>query len=467
MPRAITERTFYRYLKCPHWVYFDAHGGEQPHEPLMATLQDEGLIEDAQRTLLAGRNDLAEVTAEDEDEAFYQTLAFMREGRQTITRGVLIDGHWIGHPDVLEKVEGKSLLGPYYYVAADIKRGRAVKDEYKYQGCFYAELLQRIQGVKPPQGYVITPDGQALPYLIEAFEREYAPTLDAIERVVAGQKPPHFLTSGCKQSPHFAACRSITDQCGDLSVLNRVWKEEVERLAGIGIRTVAELARQAPRDLARRLPGADAERLEVLRDQAVALVENRPIIRGRVALPPAKIELFFDVESDPLRDTDYLFGVLEVADGKETYHRFFAEDPTKEEEMWRAFLAFIEERPDAPIYHYGGFEREVVQRFDARFGSTPTPRTALARNLKDLLGILRPNVLFPLSFYSLKDIASYVGFHWRAEDASGANSVLWFERWLREKDPALLEKIFAYNEDDVRATHALLAWVKEHAAPDA
>lgn len=464
MPRLLTERTFFRYLKCPEWVWLEAHGGERRiHEPLMEALQDDGLIEDLQRELLSDRPDVAEVRAEDVEQAFAQTMAFMREGRQTIYRGVLIDGHWVGHPDLLEKVEGRSLLGDWYYVAADMKRGRAPRDEYKFQGCFYAELLGRLQGVKPLQGYVVTPDGDVLPYLIESFETQYALTLDAIERILAGQRPAHFLTSGCKQSPWFKECRSLSDSCDDISLLNRVWREEVARLADSGIHTVSALAKMSVNDLIQRVPTADAGRLELLRDQAVSLKEGRPIIRGKIALPVADVELFFDIESDPLRDLDYLFGVLVVKKGKGTYHKFFAEDAAREQAMWTEFQAFLEKYPDAPIYHYGGFEAEVIRRFDARFGATPAARGILTRNMVDLLAKLRPAVLFPLSFYSLKDIATYLGYRWKAEDASGANSVLWFEQWLRIKDPAPLEKIFAYNEDDVRATHVLQDWVKKNA----
>ncbi|KKW31089.1 MAG: hypothetical protein UY76_C0066G0007, partial [Candidatus Uhrbacteria bacterium GW2011_GWA2_52_8d] len=92
MKGTITEKTFYQYLKCPNWVYFDTYASEmRPHEILMARLQDDGLIEEKERELLSDRQDLVEVTAEDPDEAFKQTLAFMREGRQTIYHGVLID----------------------------------------------------------------------------------------------------------------------------------------------------------------------------------------------------------------------------------------------------------------------------------------------------------------------------------------------------------------------------------------
>lgn len=464
MRGSITEKTFYQYLKCPNWVYFDAHASEaRPHDVLMSKLQDDGLISEKERELLGGRQDLVEVTAEDPDEAFRQTLAFMREGRQTVYHGVLIDKHWVGHPDLLEKVEGRSRLGDYYYVAADMKRSRFLRDDHKFQGCFYAELLERIQGVKPVQGYVVTPDRNVLPYLIEEFEAEYELTLTEIEKIIAGQRPAHFVTSGCKQSPWQQECRSESEACDDLSLLNRVWREEVRALEEAGVLTIGALALKSVSELEQLCPGVSSSRLEIMRDQAIAITQNRHIIRRNVELPEADVELFFDIESDPLRDFDYLFGVLKVTSAGEEYVSFMASSPEKEGEMWREFVHFIERHIDAPMYHYGGFEEEVVRRFSAKYGIGEIAREALERNMIDILAVIRPSVIFPLSFYSLKDIGEYIGVDWRSDDASGANSVLWFEEWLKKKTPKLLQKILEYNEDDVRATYKLQRWVREHA----
>ena len=465
MHSVITEKTFYQYLKCPNWVYLDFHALEpRPHDVLLARLQDDGLLPDKEHEIISDREDLVEVTAEDPDQAFKQTLAFMREGRKTIYHGVLVDKHWVGHPDILERVEGRSRLGDYYYVAADLKRTRFVRDDHKFQGCFYAELLEKIQGVKPVQGYVVTPDKTALPYLIEEFEAEYELTLTEIEKIIAGQRPAHFVTSGCKQSPWFDVCRGESQACDDVSLLNRVWREEVHRLEDAGVKTIRELALKSIPELEHLCPTVSSVRLETMRDQAIAIVEQRHIIRRHVKMPEANVELFFDIESDPLRDFDYLFGVLEVSSKGGQYHSFMAQSPEQEGEMWKEFVACVESHMDSPISHYGWFETEVVNRFAAKYGISEIARQALEENMIDLLELIRPAIIFPLSFYSLKDLAAYTGFTWRSDDASGANSVLWFEEWLKKKTPKLLQKILEYNEDDVRATHKLQRWVREHAS---
>ena len=460
----ITEKTFYQYIKCPNWVYFDVHAFEKRvRDPLMDRLIDDGLLDEKQREIVSDRADMVEVSAEDPDEAFRQTLEFMREGRQTIFHSVLIDKNFVGHPDLLEKVEGRSNLGDYYYVAVDLKRSRFLRDDHKFQGCFYAELLERIQGVKPVQGYIITPDKIVLPYLISEFEGEFTLTLSEIEKIIVGTQPVHFVTSGCKQSPWFKECRGESETCDDLSLLNRVWRQEVARLLKAGVKTISELSLKSLVDLECLAPDVSSSRLEIMRDQAIAIKEHRHIFRGTVELPVAKIEVFFDIESDPLRDFDYLFGVLVVKNRSESYQSFFAATPAQEKDAWDEFVVFVEGHLDSPIYHFGQFEVEVVNRFSARYGISAIAREAFERNMIDLLEVIRPAVIFPLSFYSLKDIAAYLGFEWRASDASGANSVLWFEEWLKKKNQKLLQKILEYNEDDVRATAHVKKWLCENA----
>jgi predicted RecB family nuclease len=463
MSQKITEKTFYQFIKCPHWVYLDAHHLEdRPHHQLLLKLMDDGLIEEKAREVISDREEVAEVKAEDLEEAFNQTLEYMAQGVETIYRGVLIDKHWVGHPDVLEKVEGKSRFGDYYYVAADLKSSRRMKDEYKFQGCFYAELLEKIQKVKPVQGYVINPEGETQGYLIEDFEHEYELTLSKIEEIVAGKEPPHFLTSGCRQSPWFSECRTKTNECDDLSLLNRVWKEEVIRLRASGVKTISELSTKSINDLEALVPTMRAERLEILRDQAIAISEERYLIRGPVDFPESEIEVYFDIESNPLRDFDYLFGVLVVKGGEENYYAFTADGPEDEAKMWDEFVGFLERHHDAMIYHYGLFEQEVMRRFAARYGVSKIAQEVIDRNMIDLLYLFRPHVIFPLSFYTLKDIACYLGFSWRSEDASGANSVVWHEEWLASKNDAFMKKIKEYNEDDVRATHLIKEWLEKN-----
>ena len=92
--------------------------------------------------------------------------------------------------------------------------------------------------------------------------------------------------------------------------------------------------------------------------------------------------------------------------------------------------------------------------------------TQFHSKLFDLEEARKKSVIFPLYFYSIKDIAKskFVNFQWRHTKANGAQSVFWYEQWLEETDCDVLNDIIDYNEDDVRATECFYLWLKQFAA---
>ncbi len=455
-------------MKCPRWVSRDIiHGKEL--DKLEDLLLDDSVFPEIRLGVLKSRGEFEHITDEDQDDAAMRTLSFMKSGAKTIAGGVLIDEHWVGRPDVLERVEGKSDLGDYYYVAVDVKRlhiAEQIKDPHKLQGAFYAELLFRVQGVKPNSGYILSPEGAILRYDLESFEADFALTLSEIEKILAGEEPAHILTSGCKTSPYFAMCVDETESCDDIGLLNRIQREEVDELKRAGVSTVLELALADSKMLSQKLLDIDDERLRFLQTQAIAMKERLHKVWEKVEFQKSDYEIYFDVESDPLRDADYLFGVLIVektADGSfsERYEAFIAERPEDEGKAFTAFTALLDEHQDAPVYHFGWYEISVLSRMMERYGAPEGAKQSFANNFIDLNAFLRGKIIFPLSFYSLKDLARYIGFEWRAEDAGGVNSIRWYHEWLETGNRAFLERIRQYNEDDVRATRKLKEWAEE------
>lgn len=468
--KRISQKHFYQYLKCPSWIGHDAKE-QRLENALKDRLQQDGLLPSQEKEILKGKM-VIDISAKghgdamsvrsDIEELFARTLEEMKKGTQTIYGGVLVHGRFVGEPDLLERVEGKSKLGGYYYVACDIKRSRHLKEEYRLQGCFYAELLGLIQGTKPQQGYIMRPNKEVEGYLLEETATKYRLTLDAIERIMDGEEEPHFLTSDCKQSPWFSTCKKDAVECDVLSRLNRIWRSEVKELEAAGFKTVTEFARMHPDLISSKVSGITRDRLDFLHLQARALLENRFLKVGSVDLPESDLALIVDVESDPLRDVHYLFGVLEKGDGIDVYHSFLAKDPKDERKAWEDFVAFMKNYPGVPIYHYGWSEQATFKDLGEKYGTPLETLTMLEEQGVDLLIRLREAVVFPLSFYSLKDIAQFLGFKWRHDDASGLNSVLWFNEWIEKGDESALKDIVEYNEDDVRATLMLKEWAEKN-----
>ncbi len=73
--------------------------------------------------------------------------------------------------------------------------------------------------------------------------------------------------------------------------------------------------------------------------------------------------------------------------------------------------------------------------------------------------------IWPTDSMGLKSVAPLAGFSWRAEDAGGDNSMLWFEVAMSDPDPgqrhAMAVKLLEYNEDDVQATKCLRHWIDD------
>ncbi|MFA5566446.1 MAG: TM0106 family RecB-like putative nuclease [Acidimicrobiia bacterium] len=83
----------------------------------------------------------------------------------------------------------------------------------------------------------------------------------------------------------------------------------------------------------------------------------------------------------------------------------------------------------------------------------------------DLYDVVAKEVVWPTERLSLKDIAQFTGFHWRDDDPSGANSVVWYQSAVSDPDPEVRlenqERVLTYNEDDVIATKWVRNWLDE------
>lgn len=432
----------------------------------MDMIRQDGLQHE--KNVVAKRGSFEEIQPElfkDLDEAFVATLELMKQGKN-IYHGVLMDAHWVGIPDLLEArpVENgmRSVFGDYYYVVYDIKSSAELKDEHKFQLTFYSLILERIQGVLPRKAYLINGAGDEQSFAIDEFLDYFHFTRERIERILDGEKPPPFLKSSCKISPWYSLCLEDAKSCDDISLIHRLSQSDQRRLYDLGIHTVRDLALSDLQELTSKLEDWQFDKILRFHNQANVLMSGEPMILRKPDFPDVKNEIYFDIESDPTEEIDYLLGVLvKKRNGQNEYKAFLASDKADEERIWREFLNFLEGLEDFVIYHYSQFETQVFHRFGAQYGISRELDDKFKNNTIDLLKVTTEAVVLPLYFYSLKDVAKYLGFAWNSEDAGGAESVVWYNDYLKSKDPKILDKILKYNEDDVRATLFVKEWLEK------
>ncbi len=111
------------------------------------------------------------------------------------------------------------------------------------------------------------------------------------------------------------------------------------------------------------------------------------------------------------------------------------------------------------MYHYHNYERVSLDRLSKKYGKTAL-LDEFKNNLIDISKIIEESLIFPIYFYSIKDIAKYLNFKWQHAMAGGAQSIFWYEKWLETGDRDILQDIINYNKDDVNATEFLHQWLR-------
>jgi len=455
----VTGSMFFKYASCPHWIYFDSFGDprkKQRRSKFAEMLIELGLLHEER--VIEGR-EYVEVKGRGNAARFKKTLDLMKQGTDLIYHGLLQAKGMVGEPDLLEKrTDRNSVFGRYHYVAIDIKSAERLLDAHKYQLSFYGDLLEKVQGVRPSQGYILNGSGLLMGFGLEDFRGQYEEALAEIGESLAGHRPPAHLSSGCKQSPWFQECVALAEESGDIALLYNVKEKILAVLRENGVRTVRDAAAMDVDELLASAPQLPRKTLERLVFQARSLLETRHFVRKPIRLPEAPVEYHFDIEGDPLRQVEYLFGFL-IRDGGERYEYFLAEKPEDEEKMWWKFLDWTATLPpDFVVYHYGAYEKSRLTMLENRYGRTPDLERFRAA-MVDLNEVVKEAIIFPLYFYGIKNIGGYIGFERSRQIAGGGESVAFYEDWLAKGDRRKLEAVIRYNEDDVVATRHLKDWL--------
>jgi len=487
--RPITASLLYNYLACPHRVFLDSFGNpalRDPISPFVQLLWDKGTI--FEKEVIAGLGgpfvDLSGLAGAEKEAA---TRASIERGDTLIYSGRLTVDELLGEPDLLRK-EGAG------YVAIDIKSGGGLeggdeeeegkpKKHYGVQLALYTDMLERLGQSAGRYGYIYDVHGKEIRYQLDApmgpksssIAQIYADTKAAVERTLSGEATRPARASVCKLCVWGSSCLREMKAEGDLTLLPMLGRAKrdalaetfptVEWFAGADLSQYAK-AKKAP------FKGISAHTLATFQVRAKLAVDPNPVpfFREAVALPSNPLEVFFDIEDDPMRDIVYLHGFVVRKNGDSKGEQFvavFADEPTEkaEREAFAAAWEFLRRRADYVVYYYSKHERTKYRKLQAKY-----PEVCSAEDVEALFSHPRSFDLYldavfksewPTLDWSIKSLARFLNFRWRDVDPSGAASIEWFDQWVKSGDPKIKRRILDYNEDDCVAMRVLLDAMRE------
>jgi len=484
----ISASTLYNYLQCPHRPWRDLYGpqGEKATEdnPFVQLLWDRGVLHEENVIKTLGL--FADLRGGKYEERFARTVEEMKKGTPLIYQGVLMHKDLLGIPDLLQcQPNGE-------YLPEDIKSGSGMegadddtgeegkpKKHYAVQLALYSEALQGLGFSTKRAGRIVDinlqtvdydldlPLGPKTPGTLWSYYQDTKAKVIPLLKNETQNKPA--MASPCKQCVWYESCKKWCKTNDDLSNVFYLGYSKREKLnADAGISTVTQL-KDIDVDVLTQRKKKDKKFLHRIGEKElvsfkaraeILKVSKKPRLYQPVCLPTVPIELYFDIEDDPTQDFVYLHGVYERKDGKGTFYPFWAKTNTRDDEKkaWAEYWAYIRSLPPNgySVYYYSSHEKTNYKRLLKRYPDVVTQEDLDAFFARDNTVDLYTDIIlkhtdWPLSSYSVKEIATYLGFKWRDETPSGALSIKWYNDYLASGDQKIMQRILEYNEDDCKA----------------
>ena len=488
---SITGSMLYNLVECPHRVHLDLHGDITMLGPVNAFVQllwDRGnaFEKEVMASLHEPFTDLS-IYSDEEKEA--KTLEAMQRGDGLIYSGRIRAGGLLGVPDLLRRTGGG-------YAAGDIKSGRGVefegdeengkpKKHYGVQLALYTDILEnlglsagRLPFIWDVHGaeYVYdlnAPLGPRSPSLWELYQENL---ITARQIVACNAHTLAAMASKCKLCQWYAVCMQDVIGRNDLTLIPELGRakrdvmyRKIPSVRALAEADVGDFLRHGDKTV---FHGIGLKSLEKFQQRArlLSAEDARPMITAPFTLPEAEVELFFDIETDPMRDICYLHGFTERVCGhsdNETYFAFTAEQPTaaKEKRAFEDAWRFLRSRPGAAVYYYSQYEKTYYKKLAAAYPDVVSVDEVEAFFASPLVVDLYSDIVkkcteWPTYNHSIKTLARYLGFAWRDSDPSGASSIEWYHQWVETGDDAIRKRILDYNEDDCKATRVVVDGVR-------
>lgn len=497
--RLITPSKITAWLECSHFLSLRnrADAGTLIVQPRALGSLADLLIEKGalhERTCLQDLEDrgrsVYQVPGRNPDETFVRWVARignpLEDGHDVIYQMPLVHEGIRGIADFLIRVDGDA-EGYCAYEPVDAKLTRVEgKPGHVLQLCFYADALEALTGRVPRDMHLWLGSGVSESLRVEEFRpywrrlrRQLAALLDEDD---IGSTRPEPCTH-CDYCEFNQLCDAQWREEDSLVYVANIRASDRHALESDGVRTLVELSKRST-----SIPELHDENLERLVRQASLQVASRelpdeppvyelvtpsddPVFGHGFELLPAPDEgdVFFDFEGHPFwsaqHDLFFLSGLrYRNAAGEWSYDARWAHDLVAQAIMVKELVEFFDARrtsfPNMHVYHYNHTERSSLERL-TRGTETESLFGSLAETgiFVDLYVVAKNAFQVGAESYGLKSLEHLAGFVRHGGIEQGAGAVVVYDHYMSTRDPALLEEIARYNEDDVAATMALRDWI--------
>lgn len=478
------------YAECEHRTWLDRLNLDTPMEKAeddaqSKLVQTKGFEHEATFfAKLQESHDCVEIdTKQSLEKRIEATRLAIEAGAEVIFQGTLSRGNLIGHSDFLLRLNTKSSTGKWLYEVADTKLAKSTKAKFILQLCFYSDLLSDITGQLPHHMHVELGTGKRVSFKVSDYFYYYKQLLERYLDYVASYPeitPPYpSPCNHCSLCPWRDRCEEKRISDDHLSAVANINRQQILRLEKAGVNTLARLADLSDEET---IPKFLVESLNKLRHQAALQLHERNTgkqkvvvlpfsddkLRGFARLPnPNEGDLFFDMEGNPMHEggLEYLFGIYYFNNGKPIFTPFWGHDREQERQAFSDFMDFVEARkarfPKMHIYHYANYENAALKRLMGLHGIKESAVNDLLREqrLVDLYTIVREGLRISKPSYSIKALEAFYADKRSGDVKKATDSIVVYEQWCESKEPALLESIRQYNEDDCRSTWQLREWL--------
>jgi len=318
-------------------------------------------------------------------------------------------------------------------------------------------ITGKLTGVVPNRGFLIVGHSQqriTVNLSPEILVLEKA--IREVKRMIDADKEVFFrLNNHCSECTFSGLCRNKAVEIDHLSLLSGISEKELKKLNGKGIFSVTQLSYTfRPRRSRRTIPAVKNN--YALR--ALAIREKKTYIVERPKLPTPSTLVFLDIEGLPDSDFVYLIGLLVINGEERKVFQFWGDSENDQENIWRQFVDVIEKLEDFVIFHHGNYDSVFVKKMQDQYGNVNG--APVNNKLINTVSLLYGKVYFPTYGNGLKELGTFLGFHWSDAKASGIQSIAWRLQWEEHRETELKDRILEYNHEDCEALARLVAYLK-------